>query len=71
MTGEESAAQVRLRAERTGALHPELYLAAAPFGSGDQGPMYPQAQAPAGNGDANIDAAEFVRISLPDLTVMP
>jgi DNA repair protein RadA/Sms len=28
VTGEESAAQVRLRAERTGALHPELYLAA-------------------------------------------
>ena len=28
VTGEESAAQVRLRAERTGALHPQLYLAA-------------------------------------------
>jgi DNA repair protein RadA/Sms len=28
VTGEESAAQVRLRAERTGALHPRLYLAA-------------------------------------------
>jgi DNA repair protein RadA/Sms len=28
ITGEESAAQVRLRAERTGALHPRLYLAA-------------------------------------------
>ena len=28
VTGEESTAQVRLRAERTGALHPELYLAA-------------------------------------------
>lgn len=28
VTGEESAAQVRLRAERTGALHPNLYLAA-------------------------------------------
>lgn len=28
VTGEESAAQVRLRAGRTGALHPELYLAA-------------------------------------------
>ncbi len=28
VTGEESAAQVRLRADRTGALHPELYLAA-------------------------------------------
>src|SRR5918994_2039615 len=28
VTGEESAAQVRLRAERTGALHPALYLAA-------------------------------------------
>ncbi|MDQ6875481.1 MAG: DNA repair protein RadA [Actinomycetota bacterium] len=28
VTGEESAAQVRLRAERTGALHPDLYLAA-------------------------------------------
>src|SRR5690606_11338703 len=28
VTGEESAAQVRLRAERTGALHDELYLAA-------------------------------------------
>ncbi len=28
VTGEESAAQVRLRAERTGALHPELFLAA-------------------------------------------
>jgi DNA repair protein RadA/Sms len=28
VTGEESAAQVRLRAERTGALHPGLYLAA-------------------------------------------
>jgi DNA repair protein RadA/Sms len=28
VTGEESAAQVRLRAERTGALSPELYLAA-------------------------------------------
>ncbi len=28
VTGEESAAQVRLRAERVGALHPELYLAA-------------------------------------------
>ncbi|WP_028924516.1 DNA repair protein RadA [Pseudonocardia acaciae] len=27
-TGEESAGQVRLRAERTGSLHPELYLAA-------------------------------------------
>ncbi len=28
VTGEESAAQVRLRAERTGALHPSLFLAA-------------------------------------------
>lgn len=28
VTGEESAAQVRLRAERTGSLHPQLYLAA-------------------------------------------
>jgi len=28
VTGEESAAQVRLRAERTGALHPALFLAA-------------------------------------------
>lgn len=28
ITGEESAAQVRLRAERIGALHPDLYLAA-------------------------------------------
>jgi DNA repair protein RadA/Sms len=28
VTGEESTAQVRLRAERTGALHPRLYLAA-------------------------------------------
>ena len=28
VTGEESAAQVRLRAERTGSLHPRLYLAA-------------------------------------------
>ncbi len=28
VTGEESAAQVRLRADRTGALHPALYLAA-------------------------------------------
>jgi len=28
VTGEESAAQVRLRAERIGALHPRLYLAA-------------------------------------------
>ena len=28
VTGEESAAQVRLRAERTGALHPRLWLAA-------------------------------------------
>src|SRR3954452_15660181 len=28
VTGEESVAQVRLRAERTGALHPDLYLAA-------------------------------------------
>lgn len=28
VTAEESSAQVRLRAERTGALHPELYLAA-------------------------------------------
>jgi DNA repair protein RadA/Sms len=28
VTGEESAAQVRLRAERTGAVHPELFLAA-------------------------------------------
>ncbi|MFD1858980.1 DNA repair protein RadA [Aeromicrobium camelliae] len=28
VSGEESAAQVRLRAERTGALHPELFLAA-------------------------------------------
>jgi DNA repair protein RadA/Sms len=28
VTGEESAAQVRLRAERTGAVHPHLYLAA-------------------------------------------
>lgn len=28
VSGEESAAQVRLRAERTGAVHPELYLAA-------------------------------------------
>ncbi|HXV93645.1 MAG TPA: DNA repair protein RadA [Pseudonocardia sp.] len=28
VTGEESAGQVRLRAERTGAVHPELYLAA-------------------------------------------
>jgi DNA repair protein RadA/Sms len=28
VTGEESAAQVRLRADRTGALHPRLYLAA-------------------------------------------
>lgn len=27
-SGEESVAQIRLRAERTGALHPELYLAA-------------------------------------------
>jgi DNA repair protein RadA/Sms len=28
VTGEESTAQVRLRAERTGSLHPQLYLAA-------------------------------------------
>ncbi len=28
ITGEESAAQVRLRADRTGAVHPQLYLAA-------------------------------------------
>jgi DNA repair protein RadA/Sms len=28
VTGEESAAQVRLRAERTGAVHPQLFLAA-------------------------------------------
>ena len=28
VTGEESAAQVRLRADRTGAVHPELFLAA-------------------------------------------
>ncbi|MBT0566103.1 DNA repair protein RadA [Williamsia sp. CHRR-6] len=28
VTGEESAAQVRLRAQRTGAVHPEVYLAA-------------------------------------------
>jgi len=28
LTGEESAAQVRMRADRTGGIHPELYLAA-------------------------------------------
>jgi hypothetical protein len=48
-----------------------LYLAVAPFGTSDAGPMYPMAQAPTGNGDGNLDATEFVKVSIPDLMVVP
>ena len=54
-----------------GAVPAVVYVAAAPWGSGDAGPMYGVAQAPAGNGDANLDPDEFVKVRLPDLTVVP
>jgi hypothetical protein len=54
-----------------GDVPPVIYVAAGPWGTGDGGPLYPMAQAKAGNGDGNLDAAEFVKVSLPDLMVVP
>lgn len=39
-----------------------LYVAVAPYSTADGGALYAPSQVPAGNGDGNIDAAEFLVI---------
>jgi hypothetical protein len=46
-----------------GALPSQLWVAVGHYGSGSGGTL--QAQAPAGNGDANVDAGEFATIIVP------
>ena len=44
-----------------------VYIAAAPYGSADGGPLYPAAQAPEGNNDAHLTGpAEFLRLDPGD-----
>lgn len=48
-----------------GAVPAGVYVAAVPYATGDGGALVPAAQTPAGNGDGNIDAAEYVLFPIP------
>ena len=47
----------------------QLYVAAAPFGDGNGGALVANAQVPAGNGDGNIQANEFLILNTRDITL--
>jgi hypothetical protein len=47
-----------------GAVPTTIYLAAVPYATADAGALVSAAQTPQGNGDGNVDAAEFVAVSL-------
>lgn len=47
-----------------GAVPTTIYLAAVPYATADAGALVSAAQTPQGNGDANVDAVEFVAVSL-------
>jgi len=55
-----------------GTLPALIYVATAPYASPDGGTLYSAAQSPTTkNGDGNIDATEILKISLPQLKVVP
>jgi len=47
----------------------QIFLAAAPFGNLDGGALVSSAQVPAGNGDGNIDANEFLTLNARDIAL--
>ncbi len=55
---------INLRAVNGGVLPASVYLAAAPYVSPDGGALVATQQVPAGNGNGNLDAAEFARVDL-------
>ena len=47
----------------------QLYIAAAPFGTADGGTLVASAQVPAGNGDGDIQANEFLLLNARDIAL--
>jgi hypothetical protein len=56
-------------AAQFGAFPPQIHVAAAPFVSADGGALVGQGQAPAGNGDGTIQAAEFLVLNTRDIAL--
>lgn len=48
-----------------GAVPATVYLAAVPYATADGGALVPAAQTPTGNGDGQLDAAEYVAFPIP------
>ena len=53
-----------------GTVPSSIFIAAAPYLSADNTALISQAQTPAGDGDGNIDAAEFVEVCIPGREVV-
>jgi hypothetical protein len=56
-------------ASHFGVFPPQIYIAAAPFGSADGGALVSSAQVPAGNGDGSIQANEFLVLNTRDIAL--
>jgi hypothetical protein len=55
-----------------GSLPSMIYLAVGPWGTADGGPLYPAAQTPpTKDNNGNIEASEILKVSLPQLKVVP
>ncbi|OGS07422.1 MAG: hypothetical protein A2270_00410 [Elusimicrobia bacterium RIFOXYA12_FULL_51_18] len=51
-----------------GGIPPVIYLAAAPYATADGGALAASRQCPAGNGDNNIDPAEFIAVNTAEIS---
>lgn len=58
---------INLPAATGASLPPTVWIAAAPFANPNGGALLASQQVPAGNGNSNIDAAEYVRVDLCSL----
>ncbi len=56
-------------AAHLGSFPAQIYVAAAPFGTADNGTLVASAQVPAGNGNGNIEASEFLLLQTRDLAL--
>ncbi len=55
---------INLRAANAGTLPASVYLAAAPYANPNGGVLQAALQVPAGNGNGNLEAAEYTRVDL-------
>ena len=61
----ETAMLVEKTIRDNGAVPATVYVAAVPYATADGGALVPAAQTPTGNGDGQLDAAEYVAFPIP------